>query len=136
MRRVSNQQFSFNSVEELLDFLPGDERRTCEFLRRLVLDTIPQCTERLSNNIPSYYRHSRICYIWPAAAARGNVPQYGVQLGFFQGSLLTDEERWLERGRRIKVFTKTFADIDEIEVDVIKAFLFEAVEIDEHRRIY
>ena len=135
MRRARNQQFSFSSVEELLDHLPADERRICEFLRQLVLDNIPQCTEKLSYNVPYYYRHSRICYIWPAAVARGNVPQYGVQLGFCQGSLLTDEERWLERGRRKKVYTKTYADVGEIEVAVIKAFLFEAVEIDEHLNI-
>lgn len=54
----------------------------------------------------------------------------GVMLGFCNGNLLHDDLDWLDKGNRKQVYTKTFNRIDEIEADIIKAYLFEAVEID------
>ena len=60
-----------------------------------------------------------------------NVPQYGVQLGFCRGDLLGNENGFLEKGRRKRVYIKTFAQPDELNTDLVRAYLFEAVVIDE-----
>jgi hypothetical protein len=62
----------------------------------------------------------------------GKVEKNGVMLGFCNGNLLHDDINWLEKGDRKQVHSKTFKSIDEIETDIVKAYLFEAVEID-HR---
>ena len=131
MSRYKLQKQDFHNIEEFLDYLPDDERIVVDFLRDLVLDSIPDVQERLTYNVPYYYRHSRICFIWPSSVPWGSVPQYGVQLGFCNGNLLSNEEYYLERGKRKKVFTKTFVDISEIDVDLIRAYLFEAVDVDD-----
>jgi hypothetical protein len=125
------QKLNFSSIEDFLSYLPDDEEVIVEYLRNIVLECIPDVREKLSYNVPYYYRHSRICFIWPSSVPWGNVPQYGVQLGFCNGNLLTDDDHYLEKGRRKKVYIKTFAEKSEIDVNLIKAYLYEAVEIDE-----
>lgn len=131
MGRSKYQQVYFRSVKDFLDHLPEDERIIVDYLRDLVLDTLPFCMEKLSYNIPHYYGHRRICFIQPAAVPWGNVPQYGVQLGFYYGDLLHDDLAYLEKRGRKQVYVKTFATLEEIETDILRAFLFEAAEIDE-----
>lgn len=131
MSKYKLQNLNFNSVEEFLDYLPDDERIIADYLRSIVLDCIPDVREKLAYNVPYYYRHSRICFIWPSSVPWGNVPQYGVQLGFCNGNLLTDSDQYLEKGGRKKVYVKTFVSIEEIETDYLRAFLFEAIEVDE-----
>lgn len=125
------QQVSFSSVEEFLDFLPDDELRIVERLRALIFSCIPDITEKLSYNVPFYKRHKGICFIWPASVLWGNTKSYiGVRLGFNSGYLMRDELNYLDAGDRKQVYYKDFKDIHEIEQDVLKAFLFEALEID------
>jgi len=125
------QNVKFNNVDEFLDFLPENELEIVEFLRTVVFDCISNCREKLSYNVPYYYRHSRVCFIWPASVPWGNVKKNGVLFGFCRGNLLNDDVNWLERGERKQVYTKTFTRIDEIYVDLLKGYIFEAVELDE-----
>ncbi len=128
---VKMQNVDFRNIEEFLDFLPDDERKIVDFLREIVFECIPECEEKLSYNVPYFYRHSRICFIWPASVPWGNVKLEGVQLGFCNGNLLQDDINYLEKGNRKQVYSKTFFQIEDIDVDLLKAYLFDAVEVDE-----
>ena len=98
------QNVNFNSVEDFLDFLPEHELQIVEFLRQLILECIPNCKEKLAYNVPYFYRHSKICFIWPSSITWGNVKTNGVMLGFTNGHLLNDEINYLEKGKRKQVF--------------------------------
>lgn len=124
------QPVKFHGIDDFLDFLPAGEREIVEYLRRLVLDTIPQSREKLAYNVPFYYRHARICYIWPSAVPWGQVKKNGVQLGFINGYLLRDESGYLEKGNRKQVYVKTYWSLTDIEPELIRAYLFEAIEVD------
>jgi uncharacterized protein YdhG (YjbR/CyaY superfamily) len=125
------QEVDFGSIEEFLVFLPEDELKIVELLRKIIFHCIPDIEEKISYNVPFYKRHSNICYIWPSSVQWGNVKNTGVQFGFTKGYLLTDEINWLEKGKRKQVYWKTFHSVKEIDTDILKAFIFEAVLADE-----
>ena len=125
------QNVDFRNVEEFLDYLPDHERKMVDLLREIIFECIPECKEKLSYNVPYFSRYSRICFIWPASIPWGKVKMNGVQLGFCKGYLLQDEFGYLEKGNRKQVFSKTFFNIKDINEDLLKAYLFDAVEIDQ-----
>ncbi|MCB9082292.1 MAG: DUF1801 domain-containing protein [Lewinellaceae bacterium] len=125
------QNVHFRTVDDLLDYLPDEERAMVDILRELLLESIPDVVEKLAYNVPFYYRHSRVCYLWPASVPWGNVKLQGVQLGFCQGYLLADELDYLEKGTRKQVFTKTFFTPNEIDLDLARSYIYDAVLLDE-----
>ena len=124
------QNVSFKTVDEFLDYLPENEKRIVDYLREIIIECIPDCDEKLSYNVPYYSKYSRICFIWPASVPWGKVKMNGVQLGFCKGYLLNDDINYLEKGNRKQVFSKTFFDIKEIDLDLLRAYLFDAIEVD------
>ncbi len=125
------QKIKFHSIDDFLDYIPEQELKIVACFRKLIFTCIPDCEEKLAYNVPFYYRHQRVCFIWPASIPWGNVKMNGVQLGFCQGYLLRDEIDYLEKGNRKQVYSKTVTAINEIEVDILKAYLFEAIRIDD-----
>jgi hypothetical protein len=125
------QQVSFKNINEFLEALPENELKIVELLRKIVFSCIPDIEEKFSYNVPFYKRHSNICYIWPSSVQWGNVKHSGVQFGFNKGYLIQDDIDWLEKGNRKQVFWKTFHSIKEIDIDLLKAYIFEAVLVDE-----
>ena len=67
--------------------------------------------------------------IWPAAIPRGGI-KAGVLLGFWQGRLLMDRNKYLKSGPCVKLRYKVFSHVDEIREQEIKILLKEAVELD------
>lgn len=128
------QNVSFRNVDEFLDYLTDNEREIADYLRELIIECIPDCQEKLSYNVPYFSKYSRICFIWPASVPWGNVKMNGVQLGFCKGYLLQDDISYLEKGDRKQVYSKTFFDIKEIDVDLLRAYLFDAADVDEQFR--
>lgn len=126
------QNLSFSTVEEMLAYLPPDERKLVELLRQIVLDCLPTAKEKLAYNVPFYYGHSRLCFIWPGSVPWGGVKE-GVQVGFCKGHLLSDVS-YLDRGNRKNVFTKTFYTTKEINREKLSRLLYEAAWIDEEER--
>lgn len=121
----------FESMDDFLNFLPQKELEIVQFLRKLVLECFPNPIEKLSYNVPYYYRHSRVCFIWPSSIPWGNVKLNGVLLGFCNGNLLRDEMNFLEKGNRKQVFAKTFQTIKDIDPDIVKTYIIEALFVDE-----
>ena len=124
------QSVNFESVHEFLDYITEDELKIVEFLRNLIAESLPEVKEKLSFNVPFFYRKRNICFIWPASIKWGNVNQNGVSLGFTQGDKLSNVEGYFEQKDRKRVISKTFFSIQEIDVDLVKTSLFEAFELD------
>ena len=124
------QDISFRTVEELLLFLPDEQRKITEILRRLVQECMPDAEEKLSYNVPFYSRYARICFIWPGAVPWGKKEKDGVELGFCRGDLLPDSS-YLQRGSRKQVSIKTFYHPREIDAELVRQLLYEAIVADE-----
>ena len=126
------QEVAFRSIDDFLAYLPEDEWRLVEFLRKIVFTCLPNCTEKLAYNVPYYRVHQNICFIWPASIKWGKQVTYqGVRFGFAQGYRLSDEINYLNRGNRKQVYWKDFTSITEIDVDLLKAYIYEAALVDE-----
>jgi hypothetical protein len=55
----------------------------------------------------------------------------GVRLGFNYGYLIDDEINYLQKGERKQIFWRDFLSVTEIDFDLLKAYIFEAVAIDD-----
>jgi hypothetical protein len=116
----------------MLAYIPAHEQKLVEQLREIIFNCIPDAKEKLAYNVPFYYRHSRICFIWPGAVPWGGTRE-GVQFGFCKGHLLSDFT-WLDVGTRKNVFTKTFHTTKEIDREKLSRLLYEAAWIDEEEK--
>lgn len=127
------QEVSFNDVNEFLDFLPDDERKIVDKLRKIIFDCAPEAVEKLSYNVPFYKQHRNFCFVWPSSVLWGKTKTYsGVRLGFSNGYLLTDEIEYLHKGKRKQVYWRDFNSTSEIDPDLLKSYIFEALSIDEN----
>jgi hypothetical protein len=124
------QKISFQSVDEFLDYIPEVELSIVEELRDLINDCIPNVKEKLSFNVPFYSRNKTICCIWPASIPWGNVPEDTVVLGLTKGHLLEDPYNVLKSGTRKYVRTIEFDISEEIDSEMVRFYLFEALELD------
>jgi hypothetical protein len=130
--KLKMQNVKFRDVDEFLEFIPADELKIVELLRNVVYNCIPDVSEKLAFNVPFYKRNKNICFIWPASVLWGKKKTYdGVRFGFNNGHLIKDEIGFLEKGNRKYVYWKDFKDIKSIDVPLLKAYIFEAVIIDE-----
>lgn len=129
------QNISFDTVEDFLEFLPVDELRIVNVLRMLVLDCMPDAIEKLSFNVPFYKRHKTVCFIWPASVFWGSKKTYeGVRFGFANGYLMQDEIGYLNKGDRKQIYWRDFTSVSEIDVSLLRAYLFEAMMIDDETK--
>lgn len=120
------QKIKFRSVDEFLDNLSDNELVIVEYLRELILDCIPECTEKLAYNVPFYYKNSRICYIWPASVPWGGVNS-GVAIGFCQGNLMAT----VKLTNTKFVSKQVFSTVEAIDTQKLKSQIYEAVLIDD-----
>lgn len=121
----NTQGLEFKNVDEFLDYLNEEELEIVLFLQKIILECMPDCKEKLAYNVPFYYRHSRICYIWPASVPWGKVEK-GVAIGFCKGASFLDETF-----EATKFASKqTFNAVKEINVVILKQQIYEAVLVD------
>ena len=57
------QNIDFRKVEEFLDYLLDNERNIVNYLREIIVESIPECKKKLSYNVPYFSKYSRICFI-------------------------------------------------------------------------
>lgn len=125
------QNVKFNSVEDLLEFLPPDEKIIVEALRKIVLDHVHGVKEKLSFNVPFYHRHKALCFIWPSSVLWGSKKTFdGVQFGFAYGNLMSDYAHVLEKGNRKQVYLMYFTHLHQIDPQLIRSYLTEAEMVD------
>ncbi|TNE73078.1 DUF1801 domain-containing protein [bacterium] len=124
------QPISFTSVQDCLNYIPEHERELVVHLRKLILATIPEITEKLSYNVPYYFRNKRLCFIWPGSIPWGKV-QKGVRLGFANGHLLQDEFNYLNNPVGKTVASRVFNELHEIDDEIVIQLLLEARLLDE-----
>jgi hypothetical protein len=126
------QNVKFKTINDCFDFLPENELEIALALRNILLETIPNCTEYLSFNVPFYKRHYSIAFIWPSSVLWGSKKtNKGVRLGFAKGYLLNDEIGFLVKENRKQVYWKDYTDLSQINENIIRSYLINAVEIDE-----
>lgn len=125
----------FASAQELLDFLPSDERALMERLREFVISEAPQLHERLSFNILAYKQRRDICFLWPASVLWGGKKTYeGVRFGFSHADLLEDPSGYLERGNRKQVYWRDLQEFTRTDERMLSQLLAQAVARDQEHR--
>jgi len=123
-------QPKFQSLLQLYDHLPDNERIITDVLRQIIIQHLPKDhKEKLAFNVPCFYCKKRICIIWPASVKGGGVKE-GVLLGFSQGYKLKDRHKYLEHGTNKRIYYKIIRSADDIDEMAIIDLLKEALQID------
>jgi hypothetical protein len=126
-------------VDEMIAALPRNEQVLVKRLRALVMECLPQATEKAyyGLGIPFYTRNRLICFIWPPSvswepgANDEKRKSKGVSLGFNYGYLMSNEDGVLLSEGRKQVYAMYFKKLDDIDEAQVRALLFEAAMIDE-----
>lgn len=125
------QNVNFDNLDEFFDFLPAKELKIVEYLRAIILECLPNCTEKLAYNVLYFRRKSNVCFLWPASILWGKKKTYeGVRLGFTKGYLMQDDINYLDKGNRKQVYWRDYKSIKEIDPDILKAYLYDALLLD------
>lgn len=118
------------SLIQLYDVLPENERIITDVLRQIIRQTLPKdCREKISFNVPYFYGNKGICIIWPAEIPGGGIKK-GVLLGFWYGNRLDDVDHYLTHGTNKQIFYKIYQTAEEIDELAIVKLLNEAVRVD------
>jgi hypothetical protein len=126
-------------IDEMIANLPRNEQVMVKMLRALIIECIPQATEKAYYDlgIPFYTRNRLICFIWPPSvvwepgANHEKRKAKGVSLGFNQGKLMSNEDGVLLAEGRKQVYMMYFKELGDIDEAQVRALLFEAAMIDE-----
>lgn len=124
----------FANAQELLDFLPADERALMERLREFIISQAPELKERLSFNILAYKLRRDVCFIWPASVLWGGKKTYdGVRFGFSHADLLQDPSGYLQKGSRKQVYWRDLQAFTKTDERMLRQLLAQAVARDQER---
>ncbi|MBK8498713.1 MAG: DUF1801 domain-containing protein [Flavobacteriales bacterium] len=124
----------FATAQELLDFLPADERALMERLREFIISQAPGLKERLSFNILAYKQRRDVCFIWPASVLWGGKKTYeGVRFGFSHANLLDDPSGYLQRGSRKQVYWRDLQQFTKTDERMLSQLLAQALARDQER---
>ena len=127
----SNSPLKIKSILDLFEILPENERIIVDVLRQIIIENLPkECKEKISYNVPFFYRKRGLCIIWPSTVPRGGIKE-GVLLGFWYGYKLNDNDRYLSHGTNKQIFYKIYKSPDEIDEKALVKLLKEAVRVDD-----
>jgi len=126
-------------IDVMIANLPRSEQLVVKRLRALIIECIPQATEKTYDDlrIPFYSRNRLICFIWPPSVSwesGANVEKRkgkGVTLGFNYGKLMANEDGVLLAEGRKQVYVVYFKTLEDIDDGKVRALLFEAAMVDE-----
>ena len=128
---MNQLNIKINSVLQLYELLPEQERLTVDVLRQIVRQNLPAtCKEKISFNVPYFYGKKGICIIWPATIPRGGIKK-GVLFGLWYGNRLRDVDKYLTHGTNKQIFYKIYQSVEEINERAIIKLLKEALQLDE-----
>jgi hypothetical protein len=125
-------------IDQMIATLPRDEQVLVKRLRALIVECIPQATEKAYEGqvMPFYTRNRLICFIlppsvvWETNTDLGKRKTRGVALGFNQGNLMSNEDGALLAEGRKQVYMMYFKKLADIDEKQIRSLLFEAAMID------
>ena len=127
----SNSPLKIKSILDLFEILPENERIIVDVIRQIIIENLPkECKEKISYNVPFFYRKRGLCILWPSTVPRGGIKE-GVLLGFWYGNKLTDRDQYLLHGTNKQIFYKIYKSPDEIDEDALVKLLKEAVRVDD-----
>ena len=127
---MKEKRLKIQSLIQLYEILPEDERITTDILRQIITETLPlECKEKISYNVPFFHGNKGICLVWPAAMPGAGIKE-GVLLGFWYGDKLNDVDNYLTCGTNKQIFYKIFKTFDDIDVAAVVKLLEEAVRVD------
>ena len=122
--------FHSDSYVTFWERLPREEQVLADYLRHLVINTLPiTCKERIINGVPYFLGNKRICLIWPASVKGGGVKK-GVLFGFSYGCFLEDPEAYLDHGTNKRIFYKIYKSLEEIDSLALTRLLHRAIKLD------
>jgi len=121
----------FQSLVQLYELLPENERIITDILRQIITDTLPRgYKEKISYNVPFFQGNKAICLVWPSTIHGGGIRE-GVLIGFWYGNLLNDTDNYLDHGTNKQVFYKIYKTIEDIDQPAIVKLLLEALRVDQ-----
>ena len=127
----SKPPLKIKSILDLFEILPENERIIVDVIRQIIIENLPkECKEKISYNVPFFYRKRGLCIIWPSTIPRGGIKE-GVLLGFWYGYKLNDNDRYLSHGTNKQIFYKIYKSPDEIDEKALVKLLKEAVRVDD-----
>lgn len=106
------------------------EKSICLRLRELLLTNFPELREKFGYGVPYYWRHSRICFMYPASFPYSGM-EAGMAFGFVRGHLLSNEQGLLDFGERKEVAYIRLLSEKDIREELLLEILHEAVLLDE-----
>lgn len=124
------QRVKFNSVDEVVDFLPEDQQEVFNLLREIMFSCDENIKEKLSFNTPFYKKNKGVCFIWPGAIDWGGKQFEGVSFGLNYGVEFLPDDGYWKKGKRKCVADKLFRSVDEIDVDLLRSYIYDALEYD------
>ena len=117
---------------QLYEQITENERMIVDVLRQVIKTYLPaDCKEKISYNVPFFYRNRGLCIIWPSTIPRGGIKK-GVLLGFWYGNRLNDVDHYLTHGTNKQIFYKIYNDVEDINVKAVVKLLKEAVKLDKN----
>ena len=77
-----------------------------------------------------YSLNKRVCFIWPGSVKWQGTSHRGVKFGFCRGDLIRDESNYFDLGSRKYVSTRVYHDVSDIDEDLLKTYVYEAIKND------
>lgn len=109
---------------EYIDNFEGEaERRILQRLHAL-LTSLPGVSAKLRFKVPFYDRNRWLCYFNP-------LKKGGIELGFCQANLLSNEQGLLDFRDRTQVAGVSYFSVNDIREDVLLEILQEALLVDD-----
>ncbi len=115
-----------SSIAEFKERLDGQQMAIVSFLHTH-LESYHDLSSKINWNIPAYYRKSWICYLNPI---KGN----GIELAFFRGRELSNEQGILLRKERKLVAGIDYFSVEGINLTVVNEIVQEAIILDDLAR--
>ncbi|TAE88300.1 MAG: DUF1801 domain-containing protein [Bacteroidetes bacterium] len=111
------------AVENLMYEVDAPQREIMLFLHKM-FTTDYLLTEKVTFNNPCYYKRSWICYLRPIKGGK-------VELAFLRGNELSNAHGVLMDNGRKQLRSIEIASLKEINLEIIKETLSEAIYLDE-----
>ena len=110
----------FKDVDDYICQLSGWQAEAASRLRAIVREAAPDAEEAIKWSQPVYSNSGPFCYFKAFKAH--------INFGFWQGNQLTDPAGLLQSGGKKMAHVK-IASLEDIQPDVFKAYVREAVEL-------